>query len=129
MFSDRLHHVNSGHNGIAGKVLLALGGLAIVGQLGAVAMVADGQVRKAELRAYRAVAEQMAVRHCLESSIGATRHGCLLQARADAGNPIAMAAGPGTSIASSAALGSLVGAGSLASPDMPMVVPVNFMAY
>ncbi|RYG08148.1 MAG: hypothetical protein EON92_17135 [Burkholderiales bacterium] len=80
MFSDHFPPVRSSH---AGKLLLALGAFAIAGQLGAVAMVADGQVKKAELRQTRLVAERQAVAHCLESVAGESRHNCLQQARAD----------------------------------------------
>ena len=127
MFSDHLRKLNTGKNGLAGKVLLAAGGLLIVGQLGAVAMVADGQVKKAEQRASRAIAEQVAVQHCLESSVGATRHSCLQQARADgeAGFAVtasleAKAQGDGSFYSGTS--------NSMVQSGIPMVMPVNFMA-
>ncbi|MDO9405605.1 MAG: hypothetical protein Q7T87_16350 [Polaromonas sp.] len=87
MFSNHLTPVRSSR---AGKVLLAVGTLAIAGQLGAVAMVAEGQVKKAELRQSRMAAERLAVAHCLESSVGANRHICLQQARADYGSELVL---------------------------------------
>lgn len=131
MFSDHVRNVNSGHNGMAGKVLLAIGGLAIVGQLGAVAMVADGQVKKAEQRASRAIAEHIAVQHCLEASIGATRHSCLQQARADGDAVLNGLAVTASLDPNSAGLGEVTysaGSNSMTQPGTPMLVPVNFMA-
>ncbi|RYX93527.1 MAG: hypothetical protein EOO28_18165 [Comamonadaceae bacterium] len=124
MFSDHLRKVNSGNNGLAGKLLLAAGGLVIVGQLGAVAMVADGQVKKAEQRASLAMAEQVAVQQCLESSVGATRHSCLQQTKGggDSGFSVtaSLNAGGGYDLYSSQ--------NSSVPPGAPMLVPVNFMA-
>lgn len=78
MFSD---HLNKIDNVSTGKLWAIAGGAVILCQLVAFAMVADGQVKKAEVRESRLAFERVAVANCMESSVGAARHACLQQAR------------------------------------------------
>lgn len=78
----------------AGTLWAIAGALVIICQLVAFVMVADGQVKKAELRESQLALQRVAIASCLESSIGAARHSCLQQARASdsyvsAGLPVA----------------------------------------
>jgi hypothetical protein len=92
MISEQLQapEHSSGHT-----LWIVAGVLIILCQMAAFAMVANGQVKKAELRDLRDASERLAVAHCLESRIGTERHSCMLQARAEAeaGNPAFVASG------------------------------------
>ncbi|MES2943967.1 MAG: hypothetical protein V4772_13960 [Pseudomonadota bacterium] len=78
MFSDHLRKLDQVSNN---KLFLAAGLLVIVCQLVAMAMVAGGQVEKAQLRDSRLAVERTALASCMETSVGAGRHGCVVQAR------------------------------------------------
>jgi len=79
MFSDHLQIIND----IPHKTLLGVaGGLVILCQLVAMAMVADEQVKKAQVRETQRTLERIAAAHCMESTMGAARHSCLQQAKA-----------------------------------------------
>ena len=78
MFSDHLRKINE----IPRKTLLGVaGGFLILCQLVALAMVADEQVKKAQVREAQRTSERIAAAHCWESSMGAARHSCLQQAK------------------------------------------------
>jgi hypothetical protein len=81
MFSDHIKKVNRFPQ--AGLLVLA-GGLVIVCQLIAMAMVADQQVQQAGVRDLQRVAQQTALADCIQRSTGATRHICVRQAQLDA---------------------------------------------
>lgn len=79
MFSDHLRKIQE----IPHKTLLGVaGGFVILCQLVALAMVADEQVKKAQVRETQRISERIATAHCMESSMGAARHSCLQQAKA-----------------------------------------------
>jgi uncharacterized membrane protein len=79
MISDHFHKIDKASG--AG-LWVAAGVLVIVCQFIAFVMVAQGQVKKAELREARLALERVAIANCMESSVGAARHNCLQQARA-----------------------------------------------
>jgi len=86
MFSDHLRKINE----IPRKTLLGVaGGILILCQLVALAMVADEQVKKAQVRETQRISERIAAAHCMESTMGAARHSCLQQAK-DANFPAAV---------------------------------------
>lgn len=79
MFSDHLRKIKE----IPYKTLLGVaGGFLILCQLVALAMVADEQVKKAQVRDTQRISERIATAHCMESSMGVARHSCLQQAKA-----------------------------------------------
>ena len=79
MFSEHLRKINE----IPRRTLLGVaGGFLILCQLGAIAMVADEQVKKAQVRETQRTSERIAAAHCMESTMGAARHSCLQQAKA-----------------------------------------------
>jgi hypothetical protein len=79
MFSDHLRKIKE----IPYKTLLGVaGGFLILCQLVALAMVADEQVKKAQVREAQRTSERIAAAHCMESTMGAARHSCLQQAKA-----------------------------------------------
>lgn len=81
MFSDHLQKFEK----ISGETLFCVAaGLVILCQLVAMALVADGQVQKAQLRDARQAAETSAMAQCMDASTIAARQGCIQQARADA---------------------------------------------
>lgn len=73
MFSDHLRPLGKpqGRN-----VLLIAGVFVIVGQIAAMALVADSQVKKAQLRDSRNMAQSLVIAECLAISTGLNRHGC-----------------------------------------------------
>lgn len=72
---QKVHLINSRN------LLLLAGMLLIIGQLVAVAMVADGQVKKAQGRNSDVASQKLVVAQCLESSVGSNRQACSRQAR------------------------------------------------
>lgn len=76
MFSDHLQKVNHFPKI---NLLVAAAGLVMVCQLAALAMVADHQVKQANVRDLQRAAQQVAMADCVERSTGATRHGCIRQ--------------------------------------------------
>jgi hypothetical protein len=82
MFSD---HVKKASRFPQAGLLVLAGGLVIVCQLIAMAMVADRQVQRAGVRDLQRVAQQLAWADCVQRSTGPARHGCLLQSQADSG--------------------------------------------
>ncbi|MDO9360311.1 MAG: hypothetical protein Q7T70_15135 [Polaromonas sp.] len=80
MFSSHLPHINP----IQREHILAGVGLAVVvSMLIAIAMVASGQVRKAEARESMLASQRTAIAYCLETLGGARLNSCLVQARGD----------------------------------------------
>lgn len=78
MFSDHLRKIQR----LPRKMLwLIVGGLAIVFQLGAVALLASGQVHKAQLREMQYATERSAIANCVDSNKGAARHACIRQVK------------------------------------------------
>jgi hypothetical protein len=71
-------------------LLIAAGGLVIVCQLVAMALVADRQVQRAGVRDLQRVAQQLAFADCIQRSTGPARHGCLRQSQleSDGGEPV-----------------------------------------
>jgi hypothetical protein len=80
MFSDHMKKVNRFPQV---SLLMLAGGLVIVCQLVAVAMVADQQVQRASVRDLQRVNQQVALADCIQRSTGPTRHGCILQSQID----------------------------------------------
>ncbi len=65
------------------NLFLIAAGLVIVCQLVAMAMVADGQVKKAALREAQISAQNVALASCFESSARFDRNNCMRQLQAD----------------------------------------------
>ena len=61
------------------NLLLIAAGLVIICQLVAMAMVADGQVKKAELREAQIAAQNVALANCFETSPRFDRSSCMQQ--------------------------------------------------
>lgn len=76
MFSDHLQKVNHFPRI---HLLVAAAALVMVCQLVALALVADHQVKQANVRNLQRAAQQVAMADCVERSTGATRHGCIRQ--------------------------------------------------
>jgi hypothetical protein len=91
MFFD---HVKKANRFPQAGLLILAGGLVIVCQLVAMAMVADRQVQRAGVRDLQRVAQQLAWADCIQRSTGPTRHGCMLQSQPDAGGAELAAAKP-----------------------------------
>lgn len=79
MFSDHLPKIDEVPNR---TLFLVSAGLVVLCQLVAMAMVVDGQVSVAQVRDALRVSERTAINQCMESSLGAARHSCILQAKA-----------------------------------------------
>lgn len=83
MFSDHLRKVDH----TSGRTLLLIAAaLVIVCQLVAMALVADGQVKKAELRESQLNFQRVALARCFEVNTRPDRHSCMQQASADTNN-------------------------------------------
>ena len=81
MFSDHMRKIDNA----GGRTLLIIAAaLVITCQLVAMAMVADGQVKKAELRETNLTLQRVAMARCMEANPRADRESCLQQASADA---------------------------------------------
>lgn len=79
MFSEHLRKIDT----IGSRNLFFVAGaLVIVCQLVAMAMVADGQVKKAEMRESTLTAQSLAMAQCFETSVRFDRQSCLVQSRA-----------------------------------------------
>lgn len=91
MFSDQIQ--KSGRFPQAG-LLMAAGGLVIVCQLVAMAMVADKQVQRAGVRDLQRIAQQLAVADCIQRSIGPGRRDCLRQSQLESGGDELVVNGP-----------------------------------
>lgn len=80
MFSDHIKKVEppTGHN-----LLVIAGFLVMVCQLVALALVANEQVEKAQIRDSRLGTARAVMAQCLESSAGFERHQCILQYRVE----------------------------------------------
>ena len=79
MFSDHLPKIDEVPNR---TLFMMAAGLVLLCQLVAMALVVDGQVNLAQVRNALRISERTAVIHCMESSLGATRHSCIEQANA-----------------------------------------------
>ncbi|MDB5964041.1 MAG: hypothetical protein JWQ72_541 [Polaromonas sp.] len=77
MFSEHLHKADRPSYR---PVWLAAGAVAIVCQMGAMAMVAEGQVKKAALRESELTSQRIAVAQCFENNLGPARKDCVSQA-------------------------------------------------
>lgn len=75
-------------------LLIMAGGLVIVCQLVAMAMVADQQVQRAGVRDLQRVAQQVAFADCIQRSTGASRHGCIRQLQVDSSGGELLLASP-----------------------------------
>lgn len=79
MFSSHLPKVHT----VPREYLFAGAGLMlVVGMLVGIAMVASGQVRKAELRESMLASQRIAIVQCMETLGGAELNKCLIQAKA-----------------------------------------------
>ena len=74
MFSDHLQKIDrsSGRN-----LFVIAGALVILCQLVAMAIVADGQVKKAELRESQMTSQRVALAQCFENTFGSARSSCM----------------------------------------------------
>ncbi len=80
MFSDHLRKISE----IPHRTLLGVAaGFVILFQLGAIAMVANGQMKKAQARATLLTSERIAAANCVARSTGAERHSCVQRAMAE----------------------------------------------
>ena len=77
MFSKLLHKNN--HRG-RGLLFFSVAALVIVGQLVAIALLAQGQVQKAALREARLTSQRIAMAQCFESSRRIQRDNCFVLA-------------------------------------------------
>ncbi len=64
-------------------IYLGMGLLLIVGMLIAIASVASGQVKKAQMRDWLQASQRSAVANCVETTRGAALNNCIQQAQAD----------------------------------------------
>lgn len=80
MFSD---HMQKPSRFPQTGLLMAAGGLVIVCQLVAMAMVADRQVQRAGVRDLQRATQQLALADCIQRSTGSTRHICIRQSQLD----------------------------------------------
>ncbi len=80
MFSDHIRKVD---NASGRTLLLVAAGLVIVCQLVAMALVAEGQVKKAEVRESQLSFQRTATARCFETNSRFDRQSCLDQANAD----------------------------------------------
>jgi hypothetical protein len=79
MFSDHLPKIDE----VPGRTLfMVAAGLVILCQLVAMTLVVDGQVNMVQVRDAKRVSERAAISQCMESSLAATRHSCIQQAKA-----------------------------------------------
>ena len=105
MFSE--HMLKIDRTGVR-SLLLFVGALVIVCQLLAMAVLADGQVKKAELRESQLTAQRGAMVKCFETSTGFEGHGCLADAYADGGTHVGTSAGAGGGLPEEFSLGQVV---------------------
>lgn len=77
-------------------LLMAAGGLVIVCQLVAMAMVADRQVQRASVRDLQQLAQRVALNDCIQRSTGPTRHSCIQQSQLESDGPRLALAGQTT---------------------------------
>lgn len=118
MFSS---HMPKAHSLPREYLLAGAGLLLVVGMLIGIAMVASGQVRKAELRESLLASQRTAMVQCVETLGGMELNKCIIQARAlpDAGSRTVLADNaPGFSRSNSVAAGAGQG-----------LIPVAFSAH
>ena len=98
MLSDHMRTIDSTSvDSTSGRTLLLIAaGLVIICQLVAMALVAEGQVKKAEIRDSQLNLQRVALARCFEASSRSDRQSCLQQA----GNDVAHAE-PMTTLVSS----------------------------
>ena len=85
MFSDHMRKIDT----TSGRTLLMLAAvLVIVCQLIAMALVADGQVKKADLRESNLNSQRMAMARCFEVNPRFDRDSCLQQASVDTASAV-----------------------------------------
>lgn len=121
MFSTHMPQVNT----IPREYLyLGAGVVLIVSLLAAVAMVAGGEVRKAQARDSMLASQQTAVAYCVETLRGAALSNCMRHARADVYND-----GAKPTLAGSDAAGAVMAGGQARAPaDNIGLIPVSFGA-
>lgn len=71
------------------NLFVIAGALVILGQVGAMAMLADGQVKKAELRESQMTLQRVALAQCFESNLGTARSSCMSQLYNEDSSPLA----------------------------------------
>ena len=121
MFSTHMPQVNT----IPREYLyLGAGVVLIVSLLAAVAMVAGGEVKKAQARDSMLASQQTAVAYCVETLRGAALNNCMRHARSDVYND-----GAKSTLAGNAPVGAVVAGGQAkASADNMGLIPVSFSA-
>ncbi|MEO6017947.1 MAG: hypothetical protein ABIP46_11880 [Polaromonas sp.] len=92
------------------NLFLIAAGLVIICQLVAMAMVADGQVKRAELRQAQISAQNVALANCFETSTRFDRNSCMQRTQVD-NSPYAVntVAGNGSDFGSTPSAGSVGG--------------------
>lgn len=105
MFSD---HMRKSDTTVVRSLLLFGGALVIVCQLLAMAVLADGQVKKAELRESQLTAQRGAMVKCFETSTGFEGYGCLADAYADGRTHVGTSVGAGGGLPEEFSLGQVV---------------------
>lgn len=119
MFSTPMPQVNT----VPREYLyLGAGVMLIVGLLAAVAMVAGGEVKKAQARDSMLASQQTAVAYCVETQRGAALSNCMRHARADVYNDGARA-----TVAGNDPAGAVMAGGQVKVPaDNMGMMPVSF---
>ena len=85
MFSDHLPPVGKPQ----GRNWLLMAGVCVIfGQIGAMVLVANGQVKKAQLRDSRNTAQSLVIAQCVATSTGPNRNGCFSQASGQPGRAV-----------------------------------------
>lgn len=121
MFSTHLPQVNA----IPREYLyLGAGAVLIVSLLAAIAMVAGGEVKKAQARDAMLASQQTAVAYCVETLRGAALSNCVRHARADMYND-----GAKSTLAGNDPAGAVMAGGQARAPaDNMGMMPVSFSA-
>ncbi len=124
MFSTHLPQVNA----IPREYLyLGAGAVLIVSLLAAIAMVAGGEVKKAQARDAMLASQQTAVAYCVETLRGAALSNCMRHAKADVYNDGAKSTLAGNGPAGPA--GAVMAGGQARAPaDNMGMMPVSFSA-
>lgn len=121
MFSTHMPQVNA----IPREYLyLGAGAVLIVSLLAAIAMVAGGEVKKAQARDAMLASQQTAVAYCVETLRGAALSNCVRHARADMYND-----GAKSTLAGNEPTGAVLAGGQARAPaDNMGMMPVAFSA-
>lgn len=121
MFSTHMPQVNT----VPREYLyLGAGVVLIVSLLAAIAMVASGEVKKAQARDSMLASQQTAVAYCVENLRGAALSNCMRHARAEVYND-----GAKSTLAGNEPAGAVMAAGQTRAPvDNMGMMPVSFNA-